>query len=906
LPTLYQIYPVGDTSTSSATTSAYFSSQAMAAVAFCSASYGNLTACQLLANLCTLQLQRLVNQNVRSGSACAEFINLESQRTSSRPGFASWAANMPWLYYGSQQASLVLADTSLTATYASGSTLNLYLGTYSLSGQFQGFQNASATNQLQLCKDTLAVMQAAFRFGTTYLQEVNIFFYDETDGGIPKLLPVPVLNTALLDSTNTLVNTQTSNTNWQLTRRFFLVDNVAGKTSLTDQVRYAQSIQLTITPQGTTQAGLIYPPLLTITYADLKASKYYGTGASVKVKPHTCLGIFVSFSVAYKQTSSTSSQFTENLRIAMGVLSAVGFCYAVLRTWFWARRAGVLSLDAVLVFKLLAYSASAFANAFFITIFGIAFYQLVMYKNQGIFMLTLPSDDTFLLSYLASATVLKFIDLVHIFAMQCTVDIYLIDWERPSQPSAAAQSTTSYFYPPKEHLEKGDLLSGRLPDVEIQKPTNTPVSNGVSGTGVPIWRTVLVANEWNEIQACRKTYPTFTIFVAMLILGVIGIENIASRDPFVSLSTNPLRYNSPSNPVFRLALIIVVFGFLGFFEIAFRVLVWERFFTDDLRNFADLCSVVNISVFVLAQRNFGYYIHGHSPAGRADVNLPGIVSILSSVQCDAIPRRGISPESDDHTYLMALPSGLYSSLERLLAPARNTSGAMNMSSFLSHETGQAVNRFLIGFISRDHPNGLHYRIVRRKPLENILDGEFDDTSSEGLFYIDDGNSFGDVLFYGNELSLFIFDTLLFALINHLSNSLILSGVLTWAFTTILAELRAHLDDGNNNPEESNGTGENLNNKNFHKQRRIGGISECGTRSHHAHTDTANKIAKTNCQTAAKHGESGQEPRFRIRQECGRGQLLTVCRRSQRVQAAETVRYLFIYCQFTGKVKMDIK
>nr|VZI25749.1 unnamed protein product [Spirometra erinaceieuropaei] len=544
-------------------------------------------------------------------------------------------------------------------------------------------------------------------------------------------------------------------------------------------VRYAQSIKLTITPRGTDQAGLIFPPLLTITYADLKASEYYGTGATVQA----------SFSVVYEQTSTTSSQFIEDLRIAMGVLAAVGFCYAVLRTWFWARRAGVLSLDAVLVFKLLAYSASAFANAFFIAIFGIAFYQLVMYKNQGIFMLTLPSDDTFLLSYLASATVLKFIDLVHIFAMQCTVDIYFIDWERPTQSTAATQPTSTYFNPPKEQPDKGDLLSGRVPDVEIQKPTNMPISGGVGGTGVPIWRTVLVANEWNEIQACRKTCPTFTIFVGMLILGVIGIENIASRDPFVSLSSNPLGYSSPSNPVFRLALIIVVFGFLGFFEIAFRVLIWERFFADNLRNFADLCSVVNISVFVLAQRNFGYYIHGHSPAGRADVNLPGIVSILSSAQCDAIPRRGISPESDDHTYLMALPAGLYSSLERLLAPTRNPAGAVNASSFLTYETGQAINRFLMSFISRDYPNGLHYRIVRRKPLENILDGEFDDTSLEGLFYVDEGNSFGNILFYGNELSLFIFDTLLFALINHLSNSLILSGVLTWAVTTILAELR---------------------------------------------------------------------------------------------------------------------
>ena len=49
--------------------------------------------------------------------------------------------------------------------------------------------------------------------------------------------------------------------------------------------------------------------------------------------------------------------------------------------------------------------------------------------------------------------------------------------------------------------------------------------------------------------------------------------------------------------------------------------IYKQFIEDKLANYVDLCSVCNVSVFVMAHRQFGYYIEGRSPHGTADVSL---------------------------------------------------------------------------------------------------------------------------------------------------------------------------------------------------------------------------------------------------------------------------------------------
>jgi meckelin len=58
------------------------------------------------------------------------------------------------------------------------------------------------------------------------------------------------------------------------------------------------------------------------------------------------------------------------------------------------------------------------------------------------------------------------------------------------------------------------------------------------------------------------------------------------------------------------------------------VLVYERFVEDKIQQFVDLCSMSNISVFIMANANFGYYIHGRSVHGKADTNMSEMADMM--------------------------------------------------------------------------------------------------------------------------------------------------------------------------------------------------------------------------------------------------------------------------------------
>ena len=53
-------------------------------------------------------------------------------------------------------------------------------------------------------------------------------------------------------------------------------------------------------------------------------------------------------------------------------------------------------------------------------------------------------------------------------------------------------------------------------------------------------------------------------------------------------------------------------------------LIYERFFEHKIRQFVDLCSVSNVSVFIMTRKLFGFYVHGRSVHGHADTNMRGM------------------------------------------------------------------------------------------------------------------------------------------------------------------------------------------------------------------------------------------------------------------------------------------
>ncbi len=96
------------------------------------------------------------------------------------------------------------------------------------------------------------------------------------------------------------------------------------------------------------------------------------------------------------------------------------------------------------------------------------------------------------------------------------------------------------------------------------------------------------------------------------------------------------------------------------------VLFYQRFVEDKIINFIDLCSVSNISVFVLMDNLYGYYIHGRSPHGIAEVNMKDMMINLERESNQMIGTRGLQPKSDDQTFIIRVDRVFRSQYELLL------------------------------------------------------------------------------------------------------------------------------------------------------------------------------------------------------------------------------------------------
>ena len=78
----------------------------------------------------------------------------------------------------------------------------------------------------------------------------------------------------------------------------------------------------------------------------------------------------------------------------------------------------------------------------------------------------------------------------------------------------------------------------------------------------------------------------------------------------------------------RLALGVAVWLGLALLQSVFWVGIYTGVVEDKLAQFTDVCSISNISVFVMSHSHFGYYIHGKSAHGTADTNMAGLMEQL--------------------------------------------------------------------------------------------------------------------------------------------------------------------------------------------------------------------------------------------------------------------------------------
>jgi hypothetical protein len=94
--------------------------------------------------------------------------------------------------------------------------------------------------------------------------------------------------------------------------------------------------------------------------------------------------------------------------------------------------------------------------------------------------------------------------------------------------------------------------------------------------------------------------------------------------------------------------------FLALIQYLIYVLFYQRFVEDKLLNFMDLCSVSNISVFILTDTHYGYYMHGRSPHGTTDVNMRDMIMNLERESNQMSGTRGLEAKSDEQTFIIKL------------------------------------------------------------------------------------------------------------------------------------------------------------------------------------------------------------------------------------------------------------
>ncbi|XP_030014872.1 meckelin isoform X2 [Sphaeramia orbicularis] len=737
--------------------------------------FSNLTACQALGNMCVMNMHSF---SAMSTDACGLFNTIFRSRAalSSTQDISYWRVNLPWLYYGDEPglAIRVLQTNPVPIGFSfrgknKNTEIKLIAAVYNVRGEFLRWQKIRGRS-LQLCPDTAKRQEAAFSFGTAYRESCDLkvsellemypeplfydVFMDLGDGDNRKLLPLPTL-VSNQQYNGKFIN-QESMKNWYLSRRMFLVDTLSGREKPTQPkvIRVVSSVTIRFQLVPRTQTGQVYPPLMMVTYND------------VPVTDISTQKVSTTFAVEYEMDQNEARMKTDT---ALGVMGGVAVLCSLLKTVSWKRRIASPLIDAKTMFTFLLFYAGDLANVFFVVTVGTGLYWLIFYKAQQFVyvLLPLPAQEEQFVTYIGCAFALKAVQFLHKLTLQLSVDVFLIDWERPRNKASnrTAQATGEMKHDP------------------------SPVS---------IWRTYFVANEWNEIQTIRKISPTFQIMAVLFFLEVLGFSNLALRDPLTTLERSPQAYTPSYSLILRYGLAATLWLCIGFLQVIFFTVFYECFVEDKIRQFVDLCSVSNISVLLLSHRCFGYYIHGRSVHGHADTNMEEMNNNLKREGESLVAQRGLLPNTDIQTFQVSINNRLRSQYERIREPLsrRNRpSRLIDASSANQFEQStrayNTMNHFLRSVIDHVYPD-MDYIVRDKLMFERVIGMEFLEPNEKSIFYNDDAHSFSNVLFYGNEVTLLIFDTLFFCVVDLGSQSFVLAAVLTYLQQMIFRLIRHSL------------------------------------------------------------------------------------------------------------------
>lgn len=590
------------------------------------------------------------------------------------------------------------------------------------------------------------------------------------------------------------MNNETEMKNWKLVRRFFLFDNLSGnkkQQSNTNQnpidyITYAKTIKFVVELQNNREGSKIYVPYLEI---------FYSTRSTEDIVQNNNPQAYVSFISQYQMDIKKFMDVMLGLFIAINVVVVIIVIY---RMYVWVKvNPKELAPDNYFLYFLCTcfFKLCKFWGIFnFWFTFIISAYWYFFYKLQYRVFLLLPPLTEYSKYYKKFDIVFGVACGVYVAFMfyriycQVSFDIFFIDWEHDKE-----------------------IFSNTLATSETETELKTKYLRYRGA-----WRLLHVANQFNALQSkrCISVFFCFCWFILFYYrISWVNRELHVPRNIFVEYA--------PSNYLIRhfLASVIVMGAGVIQFVLVRLLQLWLPLKKTE---FLDLCSVANISVFLLDEMLHGYYIHGQSPFGKADSNLDELLRFLEEEGKGKIRGRGVSEEQEDlqcyEMYLSYKMRSTYDGLyylqtEAMLAQNNQIDRVVNRNRLgmifqYFSEKGIELNKLntymnnqLKNKIENISSNNQAY-IKEKSCLERILDFppnniSFTDKNTQDILLFKDPNAnFDDVLFSGMEWDWFLMDVFLFQMWTLALKNCEIAIFLTFLCDQILYYIRVFLGEKN--------------------------------------------------------------------------------------------------------------
>lgn len=693
------------------------------------------------------------------------------------------------------------------------SFINLTLSVYALNGSFLGFEDLST--QLHTCKGDDRTLQRFLKFGSNTfvncaLDLVHLIdrtdeprFYElwiddpvDRNGQVRAegvaLYPVPVIisnyeekgrkpNKPLTDDKAVQLGVDSGQDVLDkvvLHRRFMLWDNISGKrirdttkpaassvdaqkSEKPDVVRWAKYVELRITLQKNDKDTPIdesirmYPPQLIIQYQQQMTST---------VPRQTLVQGDIQEKMRYAEVEFRST-YTQELVRFWDVMMGLFIAWIILMVIHGGLKLSVRSqINALTWDCVLSDVLGAVSDWLFWGIFLVAGYWFFFFKLQSEVEALLPLSNPhpdFLIIVIVSGWC-KIVHVALLIYAQCNVDIFFIDFEKEPLGSDI-----------KEEIDA-------LPNISV-------------------WRSILIGNEWCEMQTERHTDIDFTLMFLLFFLKGLNLVNLSTAQPVEQDLSEDV-----SNVLLRFFVICIFYFLVVIAQLIYKA-IYYRFLGDPLTTFALLCQLSNISVFILDQALHGYYIHGRSVHPYTDVNLQQMQTNFKEEEEGKTPPRGLSNKTDEElngesnlVFEMYITEKIREELAEQRSKMTFLGGKDNAESIANASRAhQRINHFLqTDFVALIEQDGTAEVMVPTTTHKMFGFPPAASSKDVPVLLRDNSNLFASVQLLGIERDLLLMDLLVFVMWDLVFKDVFIAALLTYIISHGVQRLKDQFGTSN--------------------------------------------------------------------------------------------------------------